>query len=1773
MRIVSFNARAKLGENNDANMHNLTSYLAAHQIDFCLLQEVGRLLDFASDSEKVLNGYDLILSTGANANESVGFLIRNGLTRCVIDKRSEKFKGRLFHITVKFPDFTFNLVNVYMPSGIEHLSPNNSKVHLARDIADEILRILGRFQNVLVGGDFNEVRTASERTGVFGKPKVLPRLIGRAGFIDLSSRSRKHTWHDSRGFGSSKLDRFLGSKAISKRASNYRVDNTIVLGSDHRLIHLEVKSSRPYVPKKDKPKYYRLNADHLSSDQISQFRNSVSRGVSELYAELQAEPDHVFSTSAAVLDGYIENFVDLIHSHYWRVREFDTRTPSKRVPRGTLFDIAKGKKFSLKFAADIKHKVTRTPDHLQILESRIRDLRKLKFDISRLGKDKALSEDLLARVRILLMGAFDNYSTDSTYVGQLVRREIRKTQQNIQKALDKLDFTSKRQRDKLFSTKRKKFYSKHTWGKKGTYSDISVIRDKRINRIVTDKTSVQRTLIREAKDLLANPVPAPTNPPDWFRKLYEPGSAVKDIKDRGFSWDDLTKPFTFSEIVRAVSAKPNTSPGFDGLSKKILRLLFYDDSGYLPTLVFVHKILTLWFKYGSCPEWTARGVICLLGKPGKEASPDYKDKRPITLLSDIGKIPMKVFADRFQDIYAKWPSLMDHAQNGFLREGGCDLPLRFLFDRIRDYSKQKRMLFLLFIDASKAFDKVQFWHIEATLRRFSFPEPFITFLMAYYRAGRSCFRTAWGKTSFFDITNSVRQGDPLSPIIYILCMDAYHSRMRELGLSASMGVTWDKDNQHLETTLGLADDCAGMCSTVDGVIRFWETTVEFYSLHGWKLNAGKTEARFNAWVPQAVVDKLQASPVWGSGQDRVVWKGPGVAFRYLGLMVRLDLSWVDHKAYIERTKLYPLYRSLKLSHLSLEQAIFTYSELMLSVIAYTTKFYAVDLGFISYWNRLFLSALKACGGLSPGRISQHAFYHYFQTFHLEHYIACNYISDHFVHFNTMRKLWHRSSRVALSEHPKLLNYEKFSRIEPFSNINVYLKRYKIHLFVNPDYDGDFLGRFDRTSTPTFAPTRRFPRVLDRLGATFYSPGFDKFISSADDQTIWSIWTDGSYKDDFTGWSCVLYRSDEQGHAISRGGFSSDSFFDDIRAYGGELCAATAGYLATGLTGRTAINYTDCNSMIQAVRTYSHGTQRVKIRSAGRPFTRAIARARDEFPDRSVQLYVRAHQDKSTDIRHQRNHIADKHANLGRVEARDRGIRINLRHLDLPIVLTIDGAHVIGDPFASSRARFRRVQMNLWRASDSCGRLVKIDRQRLVFILRHLRKHCRATYYSNFMIDSLLYNLPHEQCLDIARDFSQGCSLCGSHCADDDSHYMTCDFVLSNKKLFSLLSTIPHISPFRRQFRQVGVFLHQKLKTIIFRVIHLISEKRKYPDEVISTLAFTYLSELSVRKVAFNIQALYNHVQLLPDRPRHTPSQISQLNRNQVDLILANRRIPMDFLMLTDMSHLPNIFCRWNFVRSGSVRATLFGEASDIERSHHDLTYWFVVSGPCADFSQAIDMAMSRLKVGARTWIFHDPVFHFGRWGRPAPRQSEILSFPCGDLRVTVIQRKTLDSVRFFSFPARISRTTDSIINMSSDLLLLPFIGFGRFNFIIPKANIPISMMPLIQDLRSQQAVDFLLGFFSKKLRKYFSSSECKLLREILFQKAIPILRSVHKSRLDWYLFLRKRYNLFPPPKRASKGSEQNSLPAKRKRDQTNDKIERSKRPCLKPTLSTQMDIS
>ena len=97
-----------------------------------------------------------------------------------------------------------------------------------------------------------------------------------------------------------------------------------------------------------------------------------------------------------------------------------------------------------------------------------------------------------------------------------------------------------------------------------------------------------------------------------------------------------------------------------------------------------------------------------------------------------------------------------------------------MLDCIGDAKKFKKKLFLISYDQKKAYDSVQFYTIRAALIRLNLPEEFINFVMFTLENASSCVKTWHGKTSFFKRMSSVRQGDPLAPLIYIAVTDALH---------------------------------------------------------------------------------------------------------------------------------------------------------------------------------------------------------------------------------------------------------------------------------------------------------------------------------------------------------------------------------------------------------------------------------------------------------------------------------------------------------------------------------------------------------------------------------------------------------------------------------------------------------------------------------------------------------------------------------------------------------------------------------------------------------------------------------------------------------------------------------------------------------------------------------------------------------------------------------------------------------------------------------------
>ena len=92
---------------------------------------------------------------------------------------------------------------------------------------------------------------------------------------------------------------------------------------------------------------------------------------------------------------------------------------------------------------------------------------------------------------------------------------------------------------------------------------------------------------------------------------------------------------------------------------------------------------------------------------------------------------------------------------------------------------------MLAYDQVKAYDCVQMYTIRASLERFNFPELFIGYVLSNLENATSCFKTFYGPTEDLSVVASVRQGDPLSPLVYICITDPLHEGLRR---NHSMGI-------------------------------------------------------------------------------------------------------------------------------------------------------------------------------------------------------------------------------------------------------------------------------------------------------------------------------------------------------------------------------------------------------------------------------------------------------------------------------------------------------------------------------------------------------------------------------------------------------------------------------------------------------------------------------------------------------------------------------------------------------------------------------------------------------------------------------------------------------------------------------------------------------------------------------------------------------------------------------------------------------------------------
>jgi hypothetical protein len=85
------------------------------------------------------------------------------------------------------------------------------------------------------------------------------------------------------------------------------------------------------------------------------------------------------------------------------------------------------------------------------------------------------------------------------------------------------------------------------------------------------------------------------------------------------------------------------------------------------------------------------------------------------------------------------------------------------------------------LDMSKAYDRVEWPFLEALMRKLGFVEQWITLIMACVRSVSYSILINGGPVGNIQPSRGIRQGDPISPYLFLICAEALSALLQQAG--------------------------------------------------------------------------------------------------------------------------------------------------------------------------------------------------------------------------------------------------------------------------------------------------------------------------------------------------------------------------------------------------------------------------------------------------------------------------------------------------------------------------------------------------------------------------------------------------------------------------------------------------------------------------------------------------------------------------------------------------------------------------------------------------------------------------------------------------------------------------------------------------------------------------------------------------------------------------------------------------------------------------------
>lgn len=171
---------------------------------------------------------------------------------------------------------------------------------------------------------------------------------------------------------------------------------------------------------------------------------------------------------------------------------------------------------------------------------------------------------------------------------------------------------------------------------------------------------------------------------------------------------------------------------------------------------------------GTIPQGLCDSVIVLIPKV---SNPEYlKNFRPISLCNVLYKIALKVLANRLKHLL---PMIVSEHQSAFVPGRLITDNTLIAYECLHTIRRQqaKRPFFALKVDMMKVYDRVEWKYLEGCLMRLVFDLTWIRTVMRCVTSARYAVRVNGELTHTVIPLRGIRQGDPISPYLFLLCTE------------------------------------------------------------------------------------------------------------------------------------------------------------------------------------------------------------------------------------------------------------------------------------------------------------------------------------------------------------------------------------------------------------------------------------------------------------------------------------------------------------------------------------------------------------------------------------------------------------------------------------------------------------------------------------------------------------------------------------------------------------------------------------------------------------------------------------------------------------------------------------------------------------------------------------------------------------------------------------------------------------------------------------------